>query len=289
MKLLVIDDDPGMGGLLAKVIRRLGHDCQALVGPADAVTRVRDEMIEAVLIDAGLRATPAIELAALLRNARPGIAVAFIATGEDRGRMTAIGAILPRVWAVAQVRDLLAGFARNRAPSDRAPTTRARKDDPWMVGAVPVTTASDPRFAARAPMLTSPSRTITSTPPAVEVPRRDEARARKLRVLCRTWEQVRRLCAQHASGKTVLTLRGPHGFEVGDALQVALALPGELVLAIEATCLRADHDARGPIYGIALAGLTDEIRDRLLALAAENSSGVRASVGRPRATSALPH
>ena len=71
MKLLVIDDDPGMGGLLAKVIRRLGHDCQALVGPADAVTRVRDEMIEAVLIDAGLRATPAIELAALLLQLHP--------------------------------------------------------------------------------------------------------------------------------------------------------------------------------------------------------------------------
>lgn len=290
MKLLVIDDDPGMGGLLAKVIRRLGHDCQALAGPVGAVARVRDEAIDAVLIDAGLTATPAIELAALIRNARPGIAVAFISTGEDRGRMSAIGAILPRVWAVAQVRDLLAGFARQRAPSDRAATV-ARKDDPWMVGAVPVSTAGDPRFAARAPMLTSPSRTITSTPPAAEVeePRGDDTRTRKLRVLCRTWEQVRRLCAQHAAGKTVLTLRGPHGFKVGDGLTIALALPGELVLAIEAACLRADHDARGPIYGIALAGLTAEIRDRLLALAAENSSGVLAAMKRPRATSELPH
>jgi hypothetical protein len=213
------------------------------------------------------------------------VAVAFISTGEDGGRAGAIGAILPRVWAVAQVRDLLAGFARQRVPSDRAATQHvARPEDPWMVGAMPVSSAGDPRFAARAPMLTSPARTITSAPPDSE-PRAP----RKLRVVCRSWEQVRRLCAQHAAGKTVLTLRGPHGFTPGDVLTIALALPGELVLAIEATCLRADRDARGPIYGIGLAGLTDAIRARLLALAAEHASGAMAAVHRPRATSAQPH
>ena len=246
MKVLLIDDDPGMAALLARALKRLGHEVAVGHSAKDALHKIHDGA-ELVIVDGELAEMDAVELIAVLRGIAPQIGVAFVSS-MDSGRLAAIAAVLPRVWTVVQLKELIAAHEKARARG------------------------SQPKFTAEAAMLTSPPREVAAESLDGRMP------SRKVRVQCRSWEQVSRLCAQHASGKTVLTLRGPYKFAQGEPLVVALALPDELVLALRAECthVRRDRDG-GEIFGITLHGLTDEIRDRLERMVAAASTGQRAA------------
>ncbi len=250
MKLLIIDDDPGMAALLARAMKKLGHEVVTGGSANEAVHKV-GEAIDLVIVDAGLDGMNAVELVAVLRGIQPNVGVAFLASSDEIARVAPIGAILPRVWTVVHVRTLLAQFEKAKARGSR------------------------PRFVPAAPMVAPLQR--ARSPEVIEDPLPPEAPAivptdsldgrmpsRKVRVQCRSWEQVSRLCAQHASGKTVLTLRGQYRFVEGEQLVVALALPDELVLALRAECTHVRRDRKGAeVFGITLHGLTDDIRVRL--------------------------
>jgi CheY-like chemotaxis protein len=235
MKILVVDDDPDMAALLARAMRKLGHEVAVSHQPGEAIHKIR-EGADVVFVDAGMAGMDAIELVAVLRGIRPQVAVAFLASADEVVLVSHVAPILPRVWTVVQVRELLLHFEKAKARG------------------------SQPKVAAP-----PPSRAIS--PSVVEVaPSNADGRlpSRKVRVQCRSWEQVARLCAQHASGKTVLTLRGTYKFREGEQCVVALALPDELVLALRAECTHVRTDKQGAeLYGITLHGLTDDIRVRL--------------------------
>jgi CheY-like chemotaxis protein len=244
MKLLVIDDDPGMAALLARAMRKLGHEVAVSHSPGEAITKA-SEGPDVVIVDAGLAGMDAVELVAVLRGVAPRAAVAFLASADEVVQVSHVAPILPRVWTVVQVRELLNHFEK----------AKARGSQPKVASTVP----------ARAPAPAPAPR--ADSPSVVEVaPSNAEGRlpARKVRVQCRSWEQVARLCQQHASGKTVLTLRGTYRFQEGEQCVVALALPDELVLALRAECSHVRRDKSGvEVYGITLHGLTDDIRVRL--------------------------
>jgi CheY-like chemotaxis protein len=278
MKILVIDDDDGMAALLAKALRRLGHEVETTPSAGGAVVKVREGRFDAAVLDAGLQGMTALELAAVLRGLAPGLAMAFLASPDEIDRVRSVGAVVARVWTVTQLRELIVRFERYqeriRIAADPAREPRRREvrgtpstvaeADPDLVSQVSPPPAGSLRFAP--PGVAPPRRAPSGSPADARLP------ARKVRVQCRTWEQVARLCAQHASGKTVLTLRGAYRFREGEALVVALALPDELVLALRAEVTHVHGGGRGAVYGITLHGLTDTVRQRLeLMVAAEST------------------
>lgn len=257
MKLLIVDDDPGMAALLARTTRKLGH--QAVIGhsASEALTRM-GEGADLVIVDAGLEAMDSIELVAVLRGIAPQTHFAFLASAEEVVKVSHVGMILPRVWTVVQVRELLLHFEK----------AKARGSQPKVAAPIAIPRAASPE--------------ISEEPPDGRMP------SRKVRVQCRSWEQVARLCAQHASGKTVLTLRGTYRFREGEQCVVALALPDELVLALRAECTHVRRDKNGgEVYGITLHGLTDDIRVRLEKMVAQATTAQVNVAAHARAISEL--
>jgi CheY-like chemotaxis protein len=268
MKLLIIDDDPGMAALLSRAIRKLGHEVVVGHTAHEALSKLR-EGSDVVIVDADLVGMNAIELVAVLRGIQPGVGVAFLASDDEVPRVQAFGPVLPRVWTIVQIRELLLHFERLRVRGSQPKLAPMRRTLAGPRATPSAERAPEPRpepqaaHSQDAPMpqpppvahgsVSAPAETSEGRPPA-----------RKVRVQCRTWEQVSRLCEQHASGKTVLTLRGNYRFAEGEQLTVALALPDELVLALRAECTHVRRDPRGhELFGITLHGLTEDIRVRL--------------------------
>ena len=258
MKLLIIDDDPGMAALLARTTRKLGHQAVVAHAAGEALSRM-SEGADLAIVDAGLEGMDSIELVAVLRGIAPQTHFAFLASADEVVKVSHVGMILPRVWTVVQVRELLLHFEK----------AKARGSQPKVAApAMPIPRAASPE--------------ISEEPPDGRMP------SRKVRVQCRNWEQVARLCAQHASGKTVLTLRGTYRFREGEQCVVALALPDELVLALRAECTHVRKDrSGGELYGITLHGLTDDIRVRLEKMVAQATTAQVAVAAHARAISEL--
>jgi CheY-like chemotaxis protein len=275
MKLLIIDDDPGMAALLARAMRKLGHEVVVGHSPGEAIHKVADGA-DVVFVDAGLVGMNAVELVAVLKGIAPHVAIAFLASAEEVQYVSHVAPILPRVWTVGKVRELLLSFEK----------AKARGSQPRMVAsAMPLRRAASPEIIEEVP----PREPDVIEPPPTP-PESLEGRmpARKVRVQCRSWEQVSRLCQQHASGKTVLTLRGTYRFREGEHLVVALALPDELVLALRAECTHVRRDRNGgEVFGITLHGLTDDIRLRLEKMVAAAATRPMPAAAHARAISEL--
>jgi hypothetical protein len=197
---------------------------------------------------------------------------------------------------VATLKTLLEGLERDRrnlaTGTDRprwvSPSSAVRR-----VAANPLAVSATMRPLAPAvggpPPVPPPRRAVSpSTPPVVveelpppdddsspdvtsaERPSRTRLALRKIRLSCRSWDQVERLCAQQAAGRTVLTLRGPYKLELNEPLVVALALPDELVLSLRAEVIAIRHGDNGaPVFAVELSGLTDAVTARLETMAAQ--------------------
>jgi CheY-like chemotaxis protein len=275
MKLLIIDDDPGMAALLARAVRRLGHAVVTGHTAGEAIHKVGDGF-DAAIVHAGLVDMNAVELVAVMRGIQPALAIAFIASPDEVSRVTAIGTILPRVWTVVQVRELMVQIEKARARGSQPKLAGGSQRRP------PGPTPPPQTFPGEA-LPADPAETARAAPDAD-----GRLPGRKVRVQCRSWEQVSRLCAQHASGKTVLTLRGNYRFQEGEPLVVALALPDELVLALRAECTHVRRDRDGnEVFGITLHGLTDDIRDRLERMVAAAATAPMPMARQARAISAF--
>src|SRR5262249_34890220 len=114
MKLLIIDDDPGMAALLARAVRRLGHDVVTGHSAGEAIHKIADGF-DAAIVHAGLVDMAAVELVAVLRSIQPALAVAFIASSDEVSRVDGMGPILPGVWPIVQVRELIVQIEKARA------------------------------------------------------------------------------------------------------------------------------------------------------------------------------
>lgn len=273
MKLLIVDDDPGMAALLSRAMRKLGHSVIVGHSAGEAIHKIADG-VDVVFVDAGMTGMEAVELVAVLRGIAPQVQVAFLASADEVVLVSHVAPILPRVWTVVQVRELLASFEK----------AKARGSQPKLVAAaMPLRRAASPEIIEEVPP-PEPDVHAPPTPDSLE----GRLPSRKVRVQCRSWEQVSRLCQQHASGKTVLTLRGTYRFREGEHLVVALALPDELVLALRAECTHVRRDQHGgEVFGITLHGLTDDIRVRLERMVANATTAQMPAAQQARAISEL--
>lgn len=252
MKILVVDDEYMFGSLLSRALQRLGHDTSVVAHPMDALDVCREQTFDAVITDIDMPDMNGVELARKLRDTYDDLPVAFC-TGSDPGTkaMTEarqLGEVLPKVWTVAQVKAVVDGLSSSRQQQ----LARGSKV------MIPTSTAAQPEMVMRRRADTVPGRRSM----------------RKIKVNCKTWREVEKLCDEQSEGRNLLTIRGKHPLEAGERITVALRLPDELVLAIAAKVERIkplgdDKNA----YVIRLIGLTPEMCTRMRSLILEATSG----------------
>ena len=97
---------------------------------------------------------------------------------------------------------------------------------------------------------------------------------RSLKISCPTWAHLESFLQEKLQGGNSLSVRLPSTLEKGTQLNIALVLPNETVIAIDATITASapSGDDRRAAAQIALQGLTPSLRDRLLSLASDNDS-----------------
>lgn len=247
LKILVVDDETSFGSLLGRALKRLGHTPHILAHPVDALEVFLEQPNEfdAVITDIDMPVMSGVDLACSIRAEVSDIPIAFC-TGSSRDedvvhKAKTIGAVLPKVWTVADVKRVLSTL--------QTKPRLARGSQTAMPGVTDSATRELLRSVPRRRAATSPMRKVV----------------RKIKVTCRTWEQVDRLCDEQSSGRQFLTLRGSHKLKVGERLTVALSLPDELVLSVaaEVASVRRDPVADAGVFSIHLIGLTPEVCARL--------------------------
>ncbi len=244
MNILVVDDEQSYGSLLGRALRRLGHKPIVASHPVDALEVFRDKQIDAVITDIDMPVMTGVELARRLRCERADLPIAFC-TGSNRddditSQALAIGIMLPKVWTVADVKRVLTNLQSGVAK----PKQFARGSQQGLPG------ADTPPIRTRPP--TQPMRRVV----------------RKVKVSCKTWEQVAQLCSEQSTGRHRLTVTSPSKVQVGERVTVALSLPDELVLSIaaEVSRVRLEPGTGRSMCSISLTGLTPEVCTRLRSL-----------------------
>lgn len=266
MRILVVDDEQSFGALLSRTLKRLGHKPLVAVHPSDALEMLESETVDAVITDIDMPVMNGVALARAIRAQRADMPIAFC-TGSARDSDTieeasAIGRVLPKVWTVADVKDVVTMLA--------PPRRVARGSSP---GLAPEPEAkSTPERAARRRAPTNREQ------PEAFAPRR---RLRKVSVPCRSWTQVEQLCRDALAGKNAIAVRGDYQVDEGARVIVALELPDELVLSINAVAgdQRRDPASGDTLTTVRLVGLTHDLCGRLRGMALEcGDAGARADV-----------
>ncbi len=262
MKILVVDDDASFGTLLRRALRRLGHATEVALHAEDALAMMATDEFDAVITDLEMPVMNGVELARAIHAAAPAMPIAFCTrAGRDAPMVAdaaALGHLLPKVWTVADVKSLIGVLEKRMSRVARGTQSE-------------MSTAAVPRL-------------IASEHPTIPLDARSNRRVtRKIKVSCRHWDQVTRLCDAHAMGRNVLTLRGSHRLQPRERLVVALHLPDELVLSIEAHVVAMRSDAAGSAFAIRLTGLTPRVIGRLRAMVqrAASEASARESLAHP--------
>lgn len=252
MKILVVDDEYAFGRLLSRTLKKLGHEPSVVAHPEDALETFRADDFDAVITDIDMPDMNGVELANRLRDEHADVPVAFC-TGSEPGTNTMsdamrIGRVLPKSWTLDQVRDVLATLNEHS-------TARRNKLARGSNVLIP-TNANVPEVAMRRRAKTVPGRRMR----------------RKIKVTCKRWDEVQKLCDNQSEGKNVLTIKGRHPLETGDHVTIALRLPDELVLSIAAEVERVRElgDERFS-YSIRMIGLTPEMTARMRSLVLESA------------------
>jgi len=240
MKILVVDDEIGLGSMMCRTLRALGHEAVLALHPEDALEML-DTSIDAVVSDIDMPGMSGVDLAREIRERQQEVPVAFC-TGSDPARSTldaaaTLGKVLLKPWTVDDVHMLVDSFVErpcaHRALADRD--------------------ASDER---------RPTVKMQAAPSLAEPEER-----RVIRLTVHSWDQIRRLCARQSEGPVFLPLR-VSGLRVGQPITVRFALPdgfavsvaGE-VRAVTATAGDANEQT------VELVGLDANLTARLAALA----------------------
>ncbi len=251
MKILVVDDEQSFGALLGRVLRKLGHKTEVTCHPADALERFRAGGFDAVITDIDMPGMSGVELARAIRTLESELPIAFC-TGSAPSdsvirQAESIGRVLPKVWTVADVRAVVRDLNESRARLARGSRSRLPRQ---------------------------PGEERTT-------PIERRRTQRRIKVTCRNWSQVAKLCDEQAAGTHLLTIRGNHSLVPGDRLMVALSLPDELVLSIAAEVRSVETDAAdgSSATSILMVGLTPEICHRLRAMC--RSAGVDTAEPQP--------
>jgi len=317
MKILVVDDEPSFAALLSRALRRMGHVVAMASSAAEALSAVTADRYDAVITDVDMPDIDGIQLAIALRERHRHFPIAFCGADESvRDRAARIGPVLPKVWTIATLKEVVVALGQAALPDE--PLFDPEHGRPQASSRVPAEWVQAARAAAN-PLSISPA-LRPGAPEPLEPPSVPASRApqgviddvadadveiapagdghvsprhpmKKIRLSCRSWDQVHRLCEQYGSGKTVLTLRGEYRLSLHEPLVVALGLPDELVLALraEVIAIRRD-DSGGPLFAVGLTGLTQAVVERLegmVAAACTRSHGRKVVRTVPRAHSEI--
>ncbi|HUH05614.1 MAG TPA: response regulator [Kofleriaceae bacterium] len=235
MRILVVDDEPSFGSLLSRALKRLGHAPKVACHPDDALSLFRSHPFDAVITDIDLPGMNGVALARAIRALADEMPIAFCTGSEPSEQVieeaATIGPVLPKVWTVADVRVVI-----GKLEAARGEASRRRSEVP-----------------------------DAPTEPIDEHLRPRRLAPRKIKIGCRDWSQVARLCDEHAAGRNSITLRGRHKVVRGEKVVIALSLPDELVLSIPGEVHSIDRDPvdDARVIFIKMVGLTPEVVTRL--------------------------
>ena len=263
MRILIVDDDHTYGSLLGRAIKRLGHTPLVVTHPDDALEAFHECEIDAVIADIDMPGMSGLEMATRMRAEDPELPIAFCSGTSEKAVLAlaeTIGRLLPKVWTIADVRELVLQMGRAR-PTLAKGSVAGPPPRQLAAGAV----------APRAARTSSPPRMSRSS---------SHPRPRKIKVSCHNWDQVARLCDQYAAGKNVLTLRGSHRLRPHEPLIIAISLPDELVLLIDAEVAAVSVGEDGAVFSIQLTGMTPETLAKMRSLVVSGQGVHRASVHR---------
>ena len=277
MKILVIDDEHSFGALLGHTLKTLGHKPVVAAQPEDALAML-DGDVDAVITDIDMPVMNGVELARAIRDRMPEMPVAFC-TGSAPECKTLhearrIGQVLPKVWTVADVKQVVTDLENARRPAP-APRRRRRSH-----ASSYITESIDlPRSTASTrPRADSFTRSQSSVAELYEHAEREAStgrqaaapavKPRRVRIAFRAWRQVRKVVNDAERGPVYITVPGPEDLEPGAQRQLSLALPGEITVRIagEVQAVRPREGAK-PDVVIDLKGLDRDTAGRLRALA----------------------
>lgn len=262
MRILVVDDERCYGSLLASACKRLGHRAVVASDVAQAVEAAADDAVEAALLDLDLAGNCGIVLAQKLRGLRPGLPIGFCAGSASPGQLAAArerGPVLPKVWTVADVREVL---TRLRGSTSRPPGVPHSSAAPAAVAAQPGRALA--RGSQPLPVQERAARETAGAPVrAIE----------RVRVRCKTWERLRRLCDEQLAGRRGITVRVRRQLRQGEKVLVGLELPDEMVVVFAGKVLEVGASAgERREYRLELHDLDGEQARRLLAMAAAHGA-----------------
>ncbi|RMH44033.1 MAG: response regulator [Deltaproteobacteria bacterium] len=253
MKILVVDDEHSFGRLLGHTLKRLGHKPVLATHPRDALDQLAPD-IDAVITDIDMPEMSGVDLARAILARDEAMPIAFCTgsapEGRARSEAAALGRVLPKVWTVADVKDVVEDLRRRR---------EAARSTPAPVEARP---------AAASPVLEAAA--AGADPDTIEpAPRaRSRRRARRLRVDIPSWDHVLRMCRAAGSRPVRIAVPAPSGLAAGTPVDVSLVLPEEISVKIDGVVRSVEDGGDGRARArVELVGLTADVAGRLQRLA----------------------
>ena len=265
MKILVIDDEPSFGALLGHTLKRLGHKPVVAGHPDDALALL-DGDVDAVITDIDMPGMNGVELARRIRGRMPEMPVAFCTGSAPEGQTIRdaeqLGRVLPKVWTVADVKEVVEELSRARRGS--RPARRRRSAVAELYGPATIREPA-PGSGSRPAAEAAPGEPTAAAPPRRRARRR---KARRVRLAFKSWQQVRKVADDAERGPVYVTVPGPADLDPGAPVTLSLALPGEITVRIAGVVQAIRPRAAGkPEIVIDLEGLDRATAARLRALA----------------------
>lgn len=329
MRILILDDSHSYGTLLASACKKLGHTSVVTTTPAEALSRLGQDTFDVVLVDLEMPEMDGTMFVSIARD--QGVTLPMgICTGSCMSealaaKARALGELLPKIWTHADLRSTLRALqleGRAKAMSaeqlsgptmdhfeDTSPE-RPLGDDafaedtfndlapPGALQPLARGTGSTRQESLLDPT-SNPSFPETNKPTlSVKTERRKTTTSQvrraapRIHVRCSEWEHVRKLCMDVIAGQTVITVRAQGNLRMEQTVILALALPDEMVVSIEAVVVAlgaAGPDGKQP-YQIELNGFGDDEINFLLERCDEFVETAPASTSprMPRARSQVP-
>jgi CheY-like chemotaxis protein len=275
LRLLIVDDEQGHAAMLASAATGLGHECTTTSDVTEALRALQVGASDAVIIDVEMPGCTGPAFFDDMRALEIGVPAAFTAGACRNDALIAQcevrAAVLPTVWTHADVRALVDGLAAEAIAIAQA---GASGPADAFSGSTDDTLSMDRELlestAARAQPPPAQPGAALSVGARVEAPAQIDpgpeggaARraSEKVRIACKSWEQVERLCTDVRKGITTITVRAKVELEVGDPVLVSIGLPDEMALSVEGVVLAtrpATGGGKKRPYQIDLVGLTSD-------------------------------
>lgn len=304
MHILILDDNKSYGDLLASACKKLGHRSIVKENPAEALAYLKQEAVDAFLVDLDMPMVKGTVFMTLVRQQGCKVPVA-ICTGncvDDAliAKAHRMAPVLPKIWTHADLKQILSAL-QQKPKAESLPAGALPVNLPAHDGEEEATRNEvEEREALRA--LASGTGATAKEQFGAEP---DKPRGRgssvsqvrrtapRVHVRCSAWAQVRKLCSDVMEGSTLIAVRAQANLANGQVVVLALGLPDEMVVSIDATVVdtrTTGPDGKRP-YQLDLVGFGGDEMAYLLERCEDNEQtapeGTKPVTGRSRPQVAL--